>query len=87
MPNGHGIKKDTFVNSAKDPERNAELTYDMLDNISTTLINFDEKFDKRKKEVDCEIDKLKRRKWFDKGVAFIGGIIGGVLAVFTGIGK
>ena len=89
MPNGVKLDENTFE-SLGHSEQNTVL-FKNTERILTTITDFkldcDDKFrecDKKIKDVD---KRHERRKYLDKGIAFIGGVVGGIIAVFTGIGK
>lgn len=71
MPNGHGIKKETYVNA--DEKTRTALTYDFLDTIYTELKGHQGSCGKR-------FEKLERRKKFDTGLSAAMGAIGGFMA-------
>lgn len=72
MPNGHGVKKETYVGA--DEETFRALTYDILDSInSNTCVKYED-HEKR-------IKGLEKRKRRDTGIAAGSGFSGGFMAM------
>jgi hypothetical protein len=82
MPNGVKIDEEIFEGLGHS-EQNTIL-FKNTERILKTLVSTKEECDQR---MGCIEANARRQKWFNKGVSFIGGIIGGVLAVISGIGK
>ena len=83
-----GVEKDTFVHSAEDPQKNAELTYDLLFGMKSEICFA---LDEIKQQCTCRADqcgkrfeKLENRKKWDFSVSAIMGLVGGAAAM---IGK
>jgi hypothetical protein len=80
--NDHGIKKETYVDA--DEKTKSALTFDMLDNISSSIDTLNSKFEaqvcactEKINSIDKKVDK---RRLTDKGFAGMTGVIGGYLS-------
>jgi len=72
MPNGHGIKKETYVDA--DDKTARAMTFDILDSINSNVCT---KFNAH----EVRIIKLENRKKLDTGTSAGAGLIGGFIAV------
>jgi hypothetical protein len=75
---GHGVKKETYVGANDETFRS--LTYDMLDNISSNVLEFKEKHLDQVEKCHSRFKKVENRKLTDKGFAGAMGLIGGFIA-------
>ena len=69
------IDRDTFV-SAETEKDYRRMLYDLLSWDATCT-------EERRTECGNRFDKLEKRKWWNGAAAFIGGIIGGIIAVIS----
>ena len=71
MPNGHGIKKETFTEA--DDKTRIAMTFDLLEEIHDL---------QQKQMTKCEkrFTVIEKRKWYDKGLAGGMGMIAGFAA-------
>ena len=60
-----------------------ESTEVKLNILFKTIVSYTEKIDNRFEAGNIRFKKLENRKLVDKGFSFIGGIIGGIIAIFT----
>ena len=89
MTNGVKIDEGTFEDL--DHSKQNTILFKNTEILLKTMTDFQTQFSEEVEACDEKVDtlerKVDRRKWLDKGVSFVGGIVGGVLAVISGIGK
>lgn len=78
MPNGHMPSWEEWNEQLSDEQRQYSL-YKVLDSLDNRISCREDECEKRMVICKNEFESLKKRKWFDRGAALVGGAISGAL--------